>query len=52
LSWTAADSTERPVGRKIRRWQPVVLASTAVVTLAAYHLVEKPFNRLKDRFPQ
>ncbi len=32
-------------------WAPVMLAVTAVFTVASYHLVEKPFNRLKDRLP-
>lgn len=32
-------------------WAPAMLAVTAILTIASYYLVEKPFNALKDRLP-
>jgi peptidoglycan/LPS O-acetylase OafA/YrhL len=32
-------------------WAPAMLGLTALVTIASYHWVEKPFNRLKDSLP-
>lgn len=32
-------------------WAPAMLAVTAIMTIASYYLVEKPFNALKDRLP-
>lgn len=32
-------------------WAPAMLAVTAILTIASYYLIERPFNTLKDRLP-